>query len=87
MGASKIHMMRSRKTRECLPKRRRRQTRRRNQRGGFYPSVFGGVANATILIPAVLRQAYRLYYDDEVARNGRSTQKRITRKRRTRPFA
>lgn len=65
---------------------RRRQTRRQSQRGGFYPSVFGGVANATILIPAVLRQGYRLWYDTDVIKNGSSKSKgkgkRQTKRRR-----
>ena len=34
---------------------------RKNQKGGFYPSVFEGVRNAGLLVPLVLRQAYRLW--------------------------
>lgn len=84
MGSLRLRQSRERK--------RKRQTRRQSQRGGFYPSVFGGVANATILIPAVLRQGYRLWYDMDVIKNGSSKSKgkgkRQTKRRaKTRPFA
>ena len=84
--------LRLRQSRERRRKRSQQQTRRKSQRGGFYPSVFGGVANATILIPAVLRQGYRLWYDMDVIKNGSSKSKgkgkRQTKRRaKTRPFA
>ena len=58
-------------------KRRFRQTRKqtRKQKGGFYPSVYGGVQGATLLLPVAARQAYRLW-------NSRKT--RRTRKLRRR---
>ena len=35
----------------------------KRQQGGFYPSVFEGVRNASILMPLVLRQGYRMFSD------------------------
>lgn len=37
------------------------QKGKRTQKGGFYPSVFEGVRNASILMPLALRQAYRMF--------------------------
>jgi ATP-binding cassette subfamily F protein uup len=33
----------------------------KGQKGGYYPSVYEGIRNATILLPAVARQAYNLW--------------------------
>jgi len=47
-----------------MPKRAsKRKTRKQMQmqKGGFYPSVFEGVRNASLLMPLVLRQAYRMF--------------------------
>jgi hypothetical protein len=49
-----------------MPKRAsktKRKTRKQmqKQKGGFYPSVFEGVRNASLLMPLVLRQAYRMF--------------------------
>jgi hypothetical protein len=33
----------------------------RKQKGGFYPSVFAGVRNASMLMPFVMRQCYRMW--------------------------
>ncbi len=39
---------------------RRRQTRKRKQKGGFYPSVMGGIGNAAYLIAPAIRAGYKL---------------------------
>jgi hypothetical protein len=31
------------------------------QSGGFYPSVYGGVCGARLLLPLILKQAFGLY--------------------------
>lgn len=52
--------------------RRQRKTRRRKQRGGFYPSVYGGVAGATMLTPLVARQMMRMYETSNKTRKSKS---------------
>ena len=44
------------------------------QKGGFYPSVYGGVTGASMLAPLIARQSLRMYD---------SSLKRQTRKKRT----
>ena len=39
---------------------RQRKTRKRKQKGGFYPSVMGGIGNAAYLIAPALRAGYKL---------------------------
>ena len=34
---------------------------RKNLKGGFYPSVYGGVSGATVLAPLIARQCLRMY--------------------------
>jgi hypothetical protein len=34
---------------------------KRKQKGGFYPSVYGGVSTASLLAVAGIRQGYRLW--------------------------
>jgi hypothetical protein len=57
----------TRKTKKTRAQRAKAQrakaTRAKRQIGGFYPSVFEGVRNASILTPLVLRQAYRMFSD------------------------
>jgi len=33
----------------------------KKQSGGFYPSVYGGVCGARLLLPLILKQAFGLY--------------------------
>jgi len=33
----------------------------KKQSGGFYPSVYGGVCGARLLLPLILKQAFELY--------------------------
>jgi hypothetical protein len=39
----------------------RKQHLQRKQSGGFYPSVYGGVCGARLLLPLILKQAFGLY--------------------------
>lgn len=52
----------------------KRQKRKTFQKGGFYPSVYGGVTGASMLAPLIARQTLRMYD---------SSLKRQTRKKRT----
>jgi hypothetical protein len=51
---------------------KRKQTRKRKQKGGFYPSVMGGIGNAAYLVAPVIRMSYKLL----------KNKKRKTRKRK-----
>lgn len=42
-------------------KKTRKIKRKQTQKGGFYPSVYGGVSSASLLAVAGIRQAYRLW--------------------------
>jgi len=58
------------------------QTRKQNrktlkQKGGFYPSVYGGVAGASMLAPLIARQTLRMYNS---TRKTRSSKKKKNRK-------
>ncbi len=55
----------------------RRNTRRNTRRGGFYPSIMGGVvANAPLLAPLAARQGIRLFEEyRRTTRKRRSTRK------------
>lgn len=57
--------------------RKRKATRK--QKGGFYPSVYGGVAGATMLAPLVARQTLRMF-------NSTRKQRRSSRKKNKRNF-
>ena len=52
---------RASKTKRKARQRMQKQKHRHRQTGGFYPSVFEGVRNASLLMPLVLRQAYRMF--------------------------
>ncbi len=39
----------------------RSRSKRKNQKGGFYPSIYDGVARASLLAIAAARQGYRLW--------------------------
>lgn len=49
------------------------------QKGGFYPSVYGGVAGATILAPLVARQTLRMF-------NSTRKQRKSLRKKKRRNY-
>ncbi len=57
--------------------RKRKQKATRKQKGGFYPSVYGGVAGATILAPLVARQTLRMF---------NSSSRRASRKKNKRNY-
>lgn len=48
----------------------RRKTRR--QKGGFYPSVYGGIAGAKMLTPLIARQMMRMYDTSNKTRKSKS---------------
>ncbi len=39
---------------------KRKQTKKRKQKGGFYPSVMGGIGNAAYLLAPAIRAGYKL---------------------------
>jgi hypothetical protein len=41
-------------------------------KGGFYPSIYGGVSTAVYLAPAAAKQAYRLWNSRKFRRRHRS---------------
>ena len=43
----------------------------RKLKGGFYPSVYGGVAGATMLAPLIARQCLRMYNNSRTKRKSR----------------
>lgn len=49
--------------------------RTRKQKGGFYPSVYGGVAGATMLAPLVARQCLRMYNNRRTMRSRKHVMK------------
>jgi hypothetical protein len=57
-------------------KQRQRQTRRKGQKGGFYPSVYGGVAGAKMLTPLIARQMMRMYETSNKTRRRKSKKTR-----------
>jgi len=48
----------------------------RKQKGGFYPSVYGGVAGATMLAPFVARQCLRMYNNTRTKRRSKYVNKK-----------
>lgn len=48
----------------------------RKQKGGFYPSVYGGVAGATMLAPLVARQCLRMYNNTRTKRKSKHVNKK-----------
>lgn len=60
----------------ALLSRKRKQKRKTlKQKGGFYPSVYGGVAGATLLAPLVARQTLRMF-NSSSRRSSRKKNKR-----------
>ena len=46
-------------------------------KGGFYPSVYGGVQNAAMLAPLAARHAYRLWSSRKTRKGGGSKRKSV----------
>ena len=67
-------------TRHSTPNHASRKTRKQRQQGGFYPSVYSGVAGATMLTPLVARQMMRMYETSNKTRNRKS--KKLLRNKR-----
>ena len=51
-----------------IHKKTRKVKRKQKQKGGFYPSVYGGVASAGLLAVAAARQGYRLWNNSKKTR-------------------
>jgi hypothetical protein len=63
------------------PTTRRCRKTRRKQKGGFYPSVYGGVCGAKILAPLVARQMMRMYETHSKRKTKRRSKKLFNKKR------
>ena len=50
--------------------------RTRKLKGGFYPSIYGGVTGATVLAPLIARQCLRMYNNAPTKRNRKHVMKR-----------
>jgi hypothetical protein len=57
----------------------KRQSKHKAQSGGFYPSVYGGISSATILLPMLVRQLIHMYTNPT---NTRKTKKVKENKRK-----
>jgi hypothetical protein len=58
------------------------KTRKRKtvkQRGGFYPSVYGGVTGASMLAPLIARQTLRMYNNSFKKRTFKKKKRNSTR--------
>ena len=58
----------------------RRHTRKHTLKGGYFPSVYGGVTGASMLAPLIARQALRMYNNTSVKRR-RHTKKTLRKKK------
>ena len=62
--AQRVQRVKTQRVKTQRVKTQRVKTKKtKRQQGGFYPSVFEGVRNASILMPLVLRQGYRMFSD------------------------
>ncbi len=68
----------TRKQKQHLPK---RHTRKHLLKGGYFPSVYGGITGASMLAPLVARQALRMYNNTP-----RRHTKKTLRKKKLRNF-
>jgi len=69
-------------TKQNKTKRQSKQTKHKKhkaQSGGFYPSVYGGISSATILLPMLVRQLIHMYTNPT---NTRKTRKVKENKRK-----
>lgn len=64
-----------------VPNPRNKRKTRRKQKGGFYPSVYGGVCGAKILAPLVARQMMRMY-ETHSKRKTKRRSKKLSHKKR-----
>ena len=56
------------------------------QKGGFYPSVYGGVTGASMLAPLIARQSLRMY-DSSFKRRTKRALKKKNKRQNTRSIA
>lgn len=60
-------------------KKRKQKRKTLKQRGGFYPSVYGGVTGASMLAPLIARQTLRMYNDSFKKRTFKKKKRNSTR--------
>jgi hypothetical protein len=60
----------------------KRQSKHKAQSGGFYPSVYGGISSATILLPMLVRQLIYMYTNTSNPSSTRKTRKVKENKRK-----
>ena len=63
-------------------KRQSKQTKHKAQSGGFYPSVYGGISSAIILLPMLMRQLIHMYTNPSNPSSTRKTRKVKENKRK-----
>jgi hypothetical protein len=61
-------------------KRQSKQTKHKAQSGGFYPSVYGGISSATILLPMLVRQLIYMYTNPSSTRKTRKVKENKRKK-------
>ena len=57
-------------------KKQTKQIKHKAQKGGFYPSVYGGITSATILLPMLVRQLIYMYTNPSKTRKTKSKRKK-----------
>jgi hypothetical protein len=55
----------------------------RKLKGGFYPSIYGGVTGATVLAPLVARQCLRMYNNTKKRKSRKHVMKRNNYRKKT----
>jgi len=73
--------MAKRSTRKQRHTRKEKGTRKYPLKGGYFPSVYGGITGASMLAPLVARQALRMYNNTP-----RRHTKKTLRKKKLRNF-
>lgn len=58
----------------------KRQRKHKAQSGGFYPSVYGGISSATILLPMLMRQLIHMYTNASSTRKTRKVKENKRKK-------
>jgi hypothetical protein len=67
-------------TRKATRTHTRKTIKRHTLKGGYFPSVYGGVTGASMLAPLIARQALRMYNNTSVKRR-RHTKKTLRKKK------
>jgi hypothetical protein len=71
-----------RHTRKQRHTRKEKGTRKHPLKGGYFPSVYGGITGASMLAPLIARQALRMYNNTSPRRHTKKT----LRKKKLRNF-